>query len=202
MSDSVKKWYETSTDEIKSFEDSKIKTDIINSDITGKAEFREMNPEKFKSFGFGNEIHPLSNKELNKAQTLKRLKESVKQLEGQKFNETKLPMSKLFIQFPRALQAIVLASCYGNSKYPNDIDWKNFERVEGGSTSYLDAQIRHKLDEQIYGQDDSESELFHIFHELWNKMAECELFIRENNIDIKEYSKKYLKKLAEKQDNN
>lgn len=40
------------------------------------------------------------------------------------------------------------------------------------------------------------------FAKIWHLAAKCELFIRENNIDIKEYSKKYLKKLAEKQDNN
>lgn len=117
--------------------------------------------------------------------------------EGKKDNNYKLPMSKLFKQFPRALQALILASCYGHHKYKDtDEDWLNYKRVKGGSESYFDADIRHQLDKEIYGEGD-ESGLPHIFHELFDKMAKCELYIIENNIDIKEYSKNYLKNLQE-----
>lgn len=106
---------------------------------------------------------------------------------GEKHSKHKLSMSKLFKQFPRALQAVMLTSTYGHNKYKKtDKDWMNFSRVYGGSEIYKDACIRHQLDKEIYGEKD-ESGLPHIFHETWNKLAECELWIKENNIDIKEY---------------
>lgn len=122
--------------------------------------------------------------------------EGIKESEGKKDNNYKLPMSKLFTQFPRALQALVLASYYGHNKYKDtDQDWLNYKRVKGGSESYFDADIRHQLDKEIYGEKDKESGLPHIFHELFDKMAKCELYIIENNINIKDYAKNYLKNL-------
>jgi len=120
-------------------------------------------------------------------------------LEGVKHNKNKLPMSKIFKQFPRALQAVMLASCYGNHCYKDsDKDWMNFSRVKTGSEGYGDAAIRHILDKQIYGNEDVESGLPHIFHELWDKMAECEIWIKDNEIDIKEFAKEYLNSLSER----
>lgn len=95
---------------------------------------------------------------------------------GQKFNSCKLPMSVLKKQFPNALKAIVKCSQYGHNKYPDDVDWMNYSRVEGGSTTYRDAAERHSLDTGL-----DESGLPHVFHELWNKIAEVELWIEENN---------------------
>ena len=117
-----------------------------------------------------------------------------KKLEGVKHNKHKLPMSKLFVQFPDALQAIVLASCYGHHCYPTDTDWLNFKRVEGGSENYKDASIRHLLG----GEKDKESNLPEIFHQAWNKLAELQLWLEENSIDIKEFSNNYLKNLQDK----
>jgi hypothetical protein len=113
---------------------------------------------------------------------------------GVKHNSFKLPMSKLFIQFPDALQAVILASCYGNYKYPTDTDWLNFKRVEGGSQTYRDAEIRHFLG----GEKDKESNLPEIFHQTWNKLAELQLWLEENNINIKEFSENYIKDLHNK----
>ncbi len=110
---------------------------------------------------------------------------------GEKHNKGKLPMSKLFIQFPDALQAVILASCYGNFKYPKDTDWLNFKRVPGGSQNYRDAEIRHFLG----GENDEESGLPEIFHQAWNKLAELQLWLEENNINIKKFSKEYLDNL-------
>lgn len=110
---------------------------------------------------------------------------------GVKHNSSKLPMSKLFKQFPRALQAVVLVSCYGHLKYKDtDVDWLNFTRVEGGSETFFDADIRHQLDREIYGEHD-ESGLPHIFHEAFDKLAKCELWIRENEIDVKDMAKHF-----------
>lgn len=100
-------------------------------------------------------------------------------------------MSKLFEQFPNALQAVVLCSFYGAKKYKEEGFWDNFKKVAGGSQNYKDAGLRHMLD----GETDKESKLPHVFLKLWNAMAETELWIKENNIDIKKYSAEYLDKL-------
>lgn len=102
---------------------------------------------------------------------------------GVKDNSKKLPMSKLKVQFPNALQAVVLCSRMGHEKYKDtDKDWLNFTRVPGGSETYRDACERHSLHE--VGDVDEESGLPHLFHELWNKMAEVEIWIKENYKEI------------------
>ena len=102
---------------------------------------------------------------------------------GVKDNSKKLPMSKLKVQFPNALQAVVLCSSMGHEKYKDaDEDWLNFTRVPGGSETYRDACERHSLHE--VGDVDEESGLPHLFHELWNKMAEVEIWIKENYKEI------------------
>lgn len=101
---------------------------------------------------------------------------------GQKFNESKLPMDVvLFRQFPKAIQAVAKCSLNGHNKYKEtDQDWLNFKRVEGGSQTYADAALRHSFDKGSF----NDSGLPHIFHKLWNVMAEVELYIEENNIKI------------------
>src|SRR5690606_12524406 len=97
---------------------------------------------------------------------------------GVKNNSKKLPMSKLKVQFPNALQAVVLCSSMGHEKYKDtDKDWLNFTRVPGGSETYRDAFERHSLHK--VGDLDEESGLPHLFHELWNKMAEVEMWVKE-----------------------
>lgn len=111
---------------------------------------------------------------------------------GEKHNKGKLPMSKLFVQFPDALQAVVLASCYGHNKYKEvDVDWLNFKKVPGGSQAYKDACLRHSLG----AEKDEESGLPEIVHQAWNKLAELQLWLEENNINIKKFSKEYLDNL-------
>lgn len=107
---------------------------------------------------------------------------------GVKHNQAKLPMSKLMEQFPKALQAVVLCSSYGANKYKEKEIWDNFKKVAGGSKNYKDAGLRHMFDGDI----DEESKLPHIFLKLWNALAETELYIEENNINIKKFSENYL----------
>lgn len=104
------------------------------------------------------------------------LKDSTKK--GVKHNSKKPKMSLLFKQFPKALEAIVKCSEYGNEKYKEtDHDFMNFKRVEGGSQTYADASLRHRL---IKGNDE-ESGLPHAYHIAWNALAELELYIEENS---------------------
>lgn len=110
---------------------------------------------------------------------------------GKKHNQNKPQMSRLFEQFPNALQIIVLASTYGANKYSEGSQWDNFLSVPGGSKSYLDATLRHFIDPD--NQD--ESGLPHIGHFAWNALAALELFCREKEINMKEFSENYLKNL-------
>jgi hypothetical protein len=104
----------------------------------------------------------------------------VKETEGKgvKLNELKPQMSLLFKQFPKALEAIVRCSEYGHSKYKEtDEDYLNFKRVEGGSKTYADASLRHRMQQG----NDEESGLPHAYHSAWNALSELELWIDENN---------------------
>lgn len=96
---------------------------------------------------------------------------------GKKTNSLKPQMSLLFKQFPKALEAVVLCSQYGHEKYKEtDEDYLNYTRVDGGSKTYADAGLRHRLEQG----NDSESGLPHQFHVAWNALAELELWIKEN----------------------
>jgi hypothetical protein len=99
---------------------------------------------------------------------------------GVKHNKKKLPMSILFTQFPDALKAVVECSEYGHRKYiETDADYLNFKRVEGGSKTYADASIRHRLEPG----NDVESGLPHQYHVAWNALAELQLWIEENMLN-------------------
>jgi len=97
--------------------------------------------------------------------------------EGKKTNKNKSQMSLLFKQFPKALEAIVMCSQYGHEKYKEtDKDYLNYTRVDGGSKTYADAGLRHRLQQG----NDLESGLPHQFHVAWNALAELQLWIIEN----------------------
>lgn len=97
---------------------------------------------------------------------------------GEKTNKNKPQISLLFIQFPKALEAISKCSEYGHEKYKEtDSDYLNYQRVEGGSKTYADAGLRHRLEQG----NDLESRLPHEYHVAWNALAELELWIKENN---------------------
>ncbi len=113
---------------------------------------------------------------------------------GQKHNKLKAPLDILQTrQFPKALQLLALATSYGHQKYlETDATYMNFKNVEGGSQTYLDASSRHSTDR--FGTD-KESKLPHFIHAVWNQLAALQLWAEENEIDIEEFSKDYLKHL-------
>lgn len=114
--------------------------------------------------------------------------------EGVKHNNNKLEMSRLFEQFPDALQAIVLCSTYGAKKYKETDVWDNFKKVPGGSKTYEDALVRHFLDDKF----DKDSGMPHLFHRAWNALSALQLWIEEEGIDIQEYSTEKLKEFENK----
>jgi len=83
------------------------------------------------------------------------------------------------VQFPKAIQAICQATLFGHNKYKEtDGDWLNYKRVVGGSQTYAEASARHGLNKHSIAED---SGLPHIYHKVWNAMAELELWIEENS---------------------
>lgn len=95
---------------------------------------------------------------------------------GKKDNKNKPQLSILFKQFPKALEALAKCSEYGNQKYKEtDKDFLNFKRVSGGSKTYADAGLRHRLETGL-----DESGLPHQYHVCWNALAELQLWIEEN----------------------
>ena len=101
---------------------------------------------------------------------------SLEEKVGKKENRNKPQLSILFKQFPKALEALTKCSEYGNNKYKDtDSDFLNFKRVEGGSKTYADAGLRHRLETGL-----DESGLPHQFHIAWNAVAELQLWIEEN----------------------
>jgi hypothetical protein len=113
---------------------------------------------------------------------------------GVKHNKFKAPLDIVQVrQFPKALQALALATAYGNKKYEaTDKDFLNFKRVPGGSQTYFDAAARHNAER---GDLDEESNLPHVIHAVWDMMAALELYIEENGINLKEFTKRYLEHL-------
>lgn len=118
--------------------------------------------------------------------------EEVKKPSGIKHNKNKLQMGKLFEQFPNALQAIVLASTYGANKYKEGDIWSNLFSVSGGFKTYIDAGMRHSLDLEDV---DEESGLPHLVHASWNFLAALEIWVREQNIDMKDFSKNFIENI-------
>lgn len=112
---------------------------------------------------------------------------------GVKHNQLKPRLDVVInTQFPKALQLISLATEYGNSKYKEtDLDMLNFKRVVGGSQTYFDSCARHSTDRN--GID--ESGLPHIIHAVWSSLAGLELWVEENNINVKEFTENYMKNL-------
>lgn len=117
--------------------------------------------------------------------------------EGVKHNKHKAPLDIVQTrQFPKALQALALATAFGNKKYEaTDKDFLNFKRVAGGSQTYFDAAARHNAERS---EVDEDSGLPHVIHAVWDMMAALEIYIEESGIDIKEFSKLYLENLHSK----
>ena len=116
---------------------------------------------------------------------------------GQKFSDHKLDMSKLFVQFPHACQAIVLASTFGNAKYHKTDDpetWDNFKKVPNGYNQFKSAEFRH----EFLTQEEEESGLHPEFHILWNSLARYERWAMQNEVRESELAEKHIKNWYEK----
>lgn len=112
-------------------------------------------------------------------------------MEGEKFSSNKLDMSKVFKQFPLALQGVILASHFGHEKYKstdNPLTWDNFKKVPDAYNQYTSAGVRHEF-ETAHTE---ESQIHPEFHILWNAMARFEMWAINNNVNVKKLAEEML----------
>ena len=94
---------------------------------------------------------------------------------GAKLDAGKNRLGLVLLGFARALDEVGKVGTYGAEKYTDD-GWKQVVR---GGDRYTDAMFRHLLAEQIEGEVDSETELFHKAQMAWNALARLEWFLME-----------------------
>lgn len=96
---------------------------------------------------------------------------------GKKYDSGKSMVGTLCRVFPRALLGIGQCIEFGTHKYPQPDNWK---LVDGAFTRYQDSMMRHYL-KFLAGQDkDSETNLLHLKHMVWNALAILELYLMEH----------------------
>lgn len=94
--------------------------------------------------------------------------------EGVKNDKEKVPLYRgLFVQFPRAMEAIAAQSAHGATKY----SWENWRRVPNGIDRYSDAMVRHLLAEAKGEVHDPDSGFPHAWATAWNAIARLELML-------------------------
>lgn len=111
---------------------------------------------------------------------------------GVKHSSYKLPMEKLFVQFPLAMQAIVLASTFGHEKYKatdHPERWDNFKNVPDAYNQYKGAAIRHEFETK----ESEESGLHPEFHILWNAVARFQMWAEENKVNVSKLAEQKIK---------
>lgn len=96
---------------------------------------------------------------------------------GKKYDSGKPMVGTLCRVFPRALLGVGQCIRFGQTKYPNPDNWK---LVDGAFTRYQDSMMRHYLKFLAGREKDSETNLLHLKHMVWNALAVLELYLMEN----------------------
>ena len=96
---------------------------------------------------------------------------------GKKYDSGKSMAGTLCRVFPRALLGVGQCIAFGTKKYPKPDNWK---LVENAFTRYQDSMIRHYLKFLAGREKDSETNLLHLKHMVWNALAVLELYLMEN----------------------
>ena len=97
---------------------------------------------------------------------------------GKKYDSGKPMVGTLCRVFPRALLGIGQCIEFGTHKYP---DPKNWVKVENAFNRYQDSMMRHYLKFLAGQEKDSETNLLHLKHMVWNALAILELYLMDNN---------------------
>lgn len=96
---------------------------------------------------------------------------------GKKYDSGKSMVGTLCRVFPRALLGVGQCIEFGTHKYP---DPKNWVKVENAFNRYQDSMMRHYLKFLAGKEKDSETNLLHLKHMVWNALAVLELYLMEN----------------------
>ena len=96
---------------------------------------------------------------------------------GKKYDSGKSMVGTLCRVFPRALLGVGQCIAFGTKKYPKPDNWK---LVENAFTRYQDSMMRHYLKFLAGQEKDSETNLLHLKHMVWNALAVLELYLMEN----------------------
>ena len=96
---------------------------------------------------------------------------------GKKYDNGKSMVGTLCRVFPRALLGVGQCITFGTKKYPKPDNWK---LVENAFTRYQDSMMRHYLKFLAGQEKDSETNLLHLKHMVWNALAVLELYLMEN----------------------
>ena len=96
---------------------------------------------------------------------------------GKKYDSGKSMVGTLCRVFPRALLGVGQCIEFGTHKYPKPDNWK---LVENAFTRYQDSMMRHYLKFLAGQEKDSETNLLHLKHMVWNALAVLELYLMEN----------------------
>lgn len=96
---------------------------------------------------------------------------------GKKYDSGKSMVGTLCRVFPRALLGIGQCIEFGTRKYPKPDNWK---LVDGAFTRYQDSMMRHYLKFLAGQEKDSETNLLHLKHMVWNALAILELYLMDH----------------------
>ena len=96
---------------------------------------------------------------------------------GKKYDSGKSMVGTLCRVFPRALLGVGQCITFGTKKYPKPDNWK---LVDGAFTRYQDSMMRHYLKFLAGQEKDSETNLLHLKHMVWNALAVLELYLMEH----------------------
>lgn len=94
---------------------------------------------------------------------------------GAKLDQGKVDAGLVLESFPNALLAVAEVATFGAHKYTRG-GWKE---VKDGMVRYKAAEMRHKLKRHTGEECDSDSTFPHIYHEVWNALAQLEFYIKE-----------------------
>lgn len=99
---------------------------------------------------------------------------------GAKLDAGKIDVGLLWESFPYALMAIADVATFGAAKYTRG-GWKE---VPHGFIRYKAAEGRHMLYRHQGEVRDRDSKRYHLAHEGWNKLAQLEFFLKEQEEKI------------------
>lgn len=101
---------------------------------------------------------------------------------GVKSTEGKAPVYQGFLAlFPRAIAAVARVSVYGAEKHRVPLSAVDFTNRPDAELNYLDAEVRHMLDEVIQGRyNGSDGGQLHAAQRAWDAMASLESMLRDH----------------------